>query len=144
MGDGWLTLRPGRVTGGKRSGTHHIAGWVSPWAGLDGCGKPRFTGIRSLDRPDRSESLYRLSYPGPHTQTELRLIPTPLQHGTHNTDKCKHKNERQSEVPIRESPLRTTLTAVDQLAFRHFSNCTPAFPCQYQSTDVSRSIQNAG
>jgi hypothetical protein len=24
------------------------------------------TGIRSLDRPTRSESLYRLCYPGPH------------------------------------------------------------------------------
>ena len=38
---------------------------MCPRAGLDGCGKfcaP--TGIRSPDRPIRSESLYRLSYPG--------------------------------------------------------------------------------
>ena len=36
-------------------------------AGLDGSGKsrPPPTGIRSPDRPPRSESLYRLSYPGP-------------------------------------------------------------------------------
>jgi len=27
------------------------------------------TGIRSPDRPSRSESLYRLSYPSPHTVT---------------------------------------------------------------------------
>ena len=34
-------------------------------AGLDGGGKCRApTGIRSPDRPARSESLYRLSYPG--------------------------------------------------------------------------------
>jgi hypothetical protein len=39
---------------------------VGPRAILDGCGKSRPpTGIRSLDRPARSESLYRLSYPGP-------------------------------------------------------------------------------
>ena len=36
-------------------------------AGLDGCGKIRPpTGIRSPDRLDRSESLYRLSYRRPH------------------------------------------------------------------------------
>ena len=33
-------------------------------AGLDRCGKSRRTGIRSPDLPARSESLYRLSYPG--------------------------------------------------------------------------------
>jgi hypothetical protein len=38
---------------------------VGPRAGLDGCGNISFTGIRSPDRPARSESVYRLSYPGP-------------------------------------------------------------------------------
>jgi len=39
---------------------------VGPRAGLDGCGKSRPpTGIRSPDLPARSESLYRLRYPGP-------------------------------------------------------------------------------
>jgi len=37
---------------------------VRPEAGLDRCGKSRPTGIRSPDLPTRSESLYRLSYPG--------------------------------------------------------------------------------
>jgi len=38
---------------------------VGPGAGLEGCGKSRPpTGIRSPYRPARSESLYRLSYPG--------------------------------------------------------------------------------
>jgi hypothetical protein len=50
----------------ERPGTHCIGGWVGPTAGVDGCGKSRpLTGIRSPDRPARSESLYRLSYPGP-------------------------------------------------------------------------------
>ena len=40
---------------------------MGPRSGLDGCGKSRPTGIRSPYRPSRSESIYRLSYPGPHT-----------------------------------------------------------------------------
>jgi hypothetical protein len=44
-------------------GTHSSGGWVDPRAGLDRCGKFRPTGIRSPDRPTRSHSLYRLSYP---------------------------------------------------------------------------------
>jgi hypothetical protein len=43
-------------------GTHW--GWVGLKAGLDGCRKPRPPGIRSPDRPVRSDSLYQLNYPG--------------------------------------------------------------------------------
>jgi hypothetical protein len=39
---------------------------VDPGAVLDRFGKSRLTGIRSTDLPARSESLYRLSYPGSH------------------------------------------------------------------------------
>ena len=46
----------------ERPGTHCTGGWVGPRAGLDRCGKSRPTGIRSPDRPARSQSLYRLSY----------------------------------------------------------------------------------
>ena len=35
---------------------------MGPRAGLEGCGNHAPTGIRSPDRPVRSESLYRLSY----------------------------------------------------------------------------------
>jgi hypothetical protein len=46
---------------------------VGPRAGLDGCEKSRPpTGIRSPNRPDRSELLYRQSYPGP------RYVREPL------------------------------------------------------------------
>ena len=34
----------------KRTGTHFAGGWVGPKAGMDGCGKPYSTGIRSPDR----------------------------------------------------------------------------------------------
>ena len=64
-GGGWSTPHPGRFTPGKDPGTLRIGGLVGPKAGLDGCGKSRPTGIRSPDRPAYSESLYRLSYPGP-------------------------------------------------------------------------------
>jgi hypothetical protein len=47
----------------ERPGTHCTGGWFGPRAGLDRCGKSRLTWIRSPDRPARSQSLYRLSYP---------------------------------------------------------------------------------
>ena len=52
---------------------------VGPRVGLDGRENLASTGIRSMDRPARSESLYRLSYPGPCTkhctQICFQLIP---------------------------------------------------------------------
>jgi len=38
---------------------------VVPRAGLNGCGNSRPHRIRSPDCPTRSDSLYRLRYPGP-------------------------------------------------------------------------------
>ena len=40
-------------------------------AGLDWCGKSRPTGIRSPDRPDSRQSLYRLSYPAPYMNNRI-------------------------------------------------------------------------
>ena len=48
----------------KEPGTHCIGGWVGPRTGLDGWGNSRPQGVWSPDRRARSESLYRLSYPG--------------------------------------------------------------------------------
>jgi len=49
------------------------AGWVPElvWTGTENLVP---TGIRSPDRPARSESLYRLRYPGQHSQTTNRTI----------------------------------------------------------------------
>ena len=58
-------------------GTHCIVGWVGPRAGLDGFGILAPTGIRSPDRPTRSQSLYRLNYPGPLTPCRLVNIYRP-------------------------------------------------------------------
>ena len=62
---GWVvSTTPPPLYPRERPGTHCTRGWVGPRAGLDGRGKSRPNGIRSPDRPARSESLYRLSYPG--------------------------------------------------------------------------------
>ena len=54
----------------ERPGTRCTGGWVGPRAGLDGCEKSRPpTGIRSPDRPARSQSLYRPNYRGPHAMS---------------------------------------------------------------------------
>ena len=47
----------------ERPCTHCTGGWVGPRAGLDGRKISSPTGIRSPDRPARSQSLYRLRYP---------------------------------------------------------------------------------
>jgi hypothetical protein len=59
---GWSAPRPG-LTPGKDRGTHRTGGWWAPgpvWT----CAKILApTGIRSPDRPARSQLLYQLSYP---------------------------------------------------------------------------------
>ena len=62
---GWSTPRPGRFDLGKNPVTFvQEAGWAPGpvWTGAENLAP---TGIRSPDRPARSESLYRLSYPPP-------------------------------------------------------------------------------
>ena len=72
---GWVAnVTPWPLYPREKPGTHCIVGWVSPRAGLDGCGEFRPpTRIRFPDRPARSESLYRLSYPG-LSNTLLRYL----------------------------------------------------------------------
>ena len=56
----------------ERPGTRCIGAWVEPRVGLDGCWKTRPHPDSIPDRPARSESLYRLRYPGPlHTVISL-------------------------------------------------------------------------
>jgi hypothetical protein len=46
------------------------------WTGADNFAPPP-TGIRSPDRPARSESLYRLSYRGPNSQSRVDVEIQP-------------------------------------------------------------------
>jgi hypothetical protein len=70
VGGEWSVSRPGRFTPGERApGTHWIGGWVDPRAGLNDVEKTKFftlpgLELRSFGRPARSQSLYRLRYPG--------------------------------------------------------------------------------
>jgi hypothetical protein len=61
----WLRSRPGHFTPGKRSGTNCTGGWLGH-RGRSGRARKisPATGVRSQDRPVRSESQYRLSHPG--------------------------------------------------------------------------------
>ena len=61
------TLPPGEIR------THCIGGWVDTRTGLDRCGKTRPHRDLNLDRPARSELLYRLSYPGPRQAVQVNL-----------------------------------------------------------------------
>jgi hypothetical protein len=69
-GGEWSASRPGRFSPGERApDTHLIEGWVGPRAGLDDVEKRKFLTLpglelRPLNRPTRSQSLYRLRYPG--------------------------------------------------------------------------------
>jgi hypothetical protein len=70
VGGKWSASCPGRFTSVERAyGTHWIGGWMDPRAGLDDMEKRKFLTLpglelRLLSRPARSQSLYRLSYPG--------------------------------------------------------------------------------
>jgi hypothetical protein len=77
----WSASRHGRFTPGEKvPGTHWIGGWVGPRAGLDDVEKRKFLTLpglelRLLGHPGRSQSLYRLSYPGSvvsHTYMYIR------------------------------------------------------------------------
>jgi hypothetical protein len=88
----WSASRPGRLYPRERPGTHCTGGWVGPGAGLDRCGKSRLTGIRFPDPPARSESLYRLRYPGSHfVSRNGKIVDKKLQQlNKHYNTKCTH------------------------------------------------------
>jgi hypothetical protein len=80
VGGEWSRSRPGRFTSGVRAaGFHWVGGWVDPRSGLDDMEKWKFLSLpvlelRPLGRPARSQSLYRLSYPGSPCSQVLRII----------------------------------------------------------------------
>jgi hypothetical protein len=78
-GGEWSASRPGRFTPGEIDpGTHWIGDWVDPRTGFDDMGKRKFLtllrfGFRSLCLLARSQLLYRLRYPGSHTDRPMYL-----------------------------------------------------------------------
>ena len=62
----WSTPQPRSLyPPGMRTCILCIGGWVGPRAGLDGCRKLAFFGVRSPYSPAHKKSPYRPSYPGP-------------------------------------------------------------------------------
>ena len=58
-------------------------GWVGHRDGLVGAENLAYSGIRTLDRPARSKSLYRLRYAAPQNSTRYFqecIVKVPLEH----------------------------------------------------------------
>ena len=75
-GGGWLAPRPFCLYPRERPATRCTGGWVGSRTGLDRCGKSFPNGIRSLDLPVRSESLYRPRYPDSHYVEKFNVNKT--------------------------------------------------------------------
>jgi hypothetical protein len=81
-GGEWSASRPDRFTPGWRaSSSHWIGGWADLRAGLHNAEKRKFLILQGLElwtlgRPARSQSLYRLRYPGSYHLCLLCLIST--------------------------------------------------------------------
>jgi hypothetical protein len=73
-GGKWSASRPCRFTPRKGApGTHSVGGWVDPRVGLIDVEERKFLTLpelelRSLGRAARSQSLYRLHFPGSSTK----------------------------------------------------------------------------
>jgi hypothetical protein len=95
-GGEWSVSRPGRFTPDERaSGTDCIGGRVGPRAGLDNVEKRKFLTLpglelRPLGSPARSQSLYRLRYPGcpvsEHRVSQITILQSAEQVGSSGND----------------------------------------------------------
>ena len=82
------------------------AGWASGTVRTDEVSTP--TGIRSPDRPARSQSLYRLSYSGHLSILHGGTLKIATKFGTFHTGRLNFLHKRRSEVtPITCIPFTT-------------------------------------
>ena len=93
-GGGWSTSRPGRfTTGNDPVPIVQVTGWVPGpvWTDAENLVP---TGIRSPVNLERSESLYRLNYPDPHTsyRTTLNFKILKKDKHLHLVSCCRCKN----------------------------------------------------
>jgi hypothetical protein len=70
--------------------TYCIGDWMDSRAGLNGCEKSHPTGVRSLDPPSRSESLYGLSYPNSPSSTDVGILFLLMSYHHHHDDYQHH------------------------------------------------------
>jgi hypothetical protein len=102
-------------------GTHWIRGWVEPRARLDDVEKRKFLTLlglefRPLGRPARSQSLYRLRYPG-QIQYKLMLL------------RHYHLNLYEAETFVNKcvGTINDCHILVNSLYFAFRHNCTLCF-----------------
>ena len=105
-GIGLSTPRPGRLTPGKEPlPIIQDAGWAPGlvWTGAENLA---LTGVRSPDRPARSESLYRLNYPGSPSkwvsflilQSHWSNLPPNNNSSTHNSPLLEEWLSQQADI----------------------------------------------
>jgi hypothetical protein len=114
--------RPDRFTPEEKApGTHWKGGWVNPRAGLDHVEKRKFLILPGLElrppgQPARSQSLYRLCYPG-SSQFEY-----------HNNIAKQYKLWRSSICNCLHSPGTSSLEDPDAFLRTQHTNTVPCFP----------------
>ena len=124
---GWvLSTTPRPLYSRERPGTHCTGAWVGPRAGLNGCGKSRPPpGFDSSVRPARSESLYRLSYPGRWSDT-IAFKTTRWSNHNIGTIMYNHFNQHTSLVSVNTIRMITVVAIVKKLpGLRNI--CLPEF-----------------
>jgi hypothetical protein len=121
---GWLAALPL----GKRPDTHCTGAWVGPKTGLYEPENFAATGIWYPDRPSRSKSLYRLSYPVPMEQ----LVAFRMQRCKNTRGKCVNVLS-DSTYPVFFS-VDWTLSAQQDVAWQeqHESWLCLGLPCYRQ------------
>jgi len=115
---GWVVnATPRPLCPRERPGTRCIGGWIYPWPVWTGAENFAPTGIRSLDRPARSESLYRLSYPSPHYIYIYIYANTHTHNHTHTRRSSWNPNANTLE-PDRPQHGRPAACGVAHCAFQ--------------------------
>jgi hypothetical protein len=128
----WSTPRPGRFTPGKDPvPIVQEAGWapVPVWTGAENLTP---TGIRSPDRSARSESLYRLSYPGPSYNT----VAAEISYAFSSSPSCNEKERATKHLNVLSLCTEYSLTPTLSL-----SHSPPrSLSLSRQMVDVGRSL----
>ena len=100
---------------------------MGPGAGLEGCENLAPTGLRSTDRQVRSESLYRLSNPGPLLSTRGWCNRPQCQ--TSLNKLCKELTERANQE-VSTGLFKEALSDDHMVASRTDSKLRLAFPVE--------------
>ena len=129
------------IPGKERLGTHCTEGWMGP-ASVDS------TGVRTLDRPTRSESLHRLSYPGclqkPEDEYDSNLMKCYAMQIVTYSQLCSFETSVNIYQPTRRNntdDLHIQQHRCDSLKLRKLRSQTPdRIPSHSDQTHRSRPV----